>query len=209
MRLGPLDLGIDVVAQADAVGVERIVARCTLVEDRERGEQKNLGIGVLLFQCIIAVVHASQHRIELRCVVAVGLGIVAERADFCTSLREVVARRPKQIDVVRLIALAAAIDGILHAPLIRQIAVARSIDAMSEQRELQQLLPIELAAVRLLDIAERSAKDAKTLPEVGRKGVVNVRAFFTWIIIRLNLRLMAGSQQGKTTEQYYQYVSHL
>ena len=91
MRLGPIDLGIDVVTQSDAVGKERIVARCSLVEDRERGEQKNLGNGVLLFQFLRAVVHAAQHGRELRGVEAIGLGVVAERADFCTSLREVVA----------------------------------------------------------------------------------------------------------------------
>ena len=86
MRLGPIDLGIDVMAQADAVGIERIVASRPLVEDRQRGEQKDLGIGVLLFQFLIAVVHAAQHGRELRGVEAVGLGVVAERADGGASL---------------------------------------------------------------------------------------------------------------------------
>ena len=132
VRLGPLYLGIDVVTQSDAVGKERIVARCSLVEDRERGEQKDLGIGVFLFQCIIAVVHASEHRVEPRCVEAIGLGVVAERSDGGASLREVVAGRPEQVDVVRLIASAAAIHGILHASLMRRHAVTSPIDAVAE-----------------------------------------------------------------------------
>ena len=132
VRLGPFDLGIDVVTQADAVGIERIVARSPFVEDRQRGEQKDLGVGVLLFQFLIAVVHAAQHGRELRGVEAVGLGVVAERADGGATLREVVAGRPEQVDVVRLIASAAAIHGILHASLMRRHAVTSPIDAVAE-----------------------------------------------------------------------------
>ena len=132
MRLGPLDLGIDVVAQTDAVGKKRVVARRTLIENRQRRKQKNLGIGVLLFQFLIAVVHAAKHGGELRGVEAIGLGVVAERSDGGASLREVVAGRPEQVDVVRLIASAAAIHGILHASLMRRHAVTSPIDAVAE-----------------------------------------------------------------------------
>ena len=86
VRLGPFNLGIDVVTQSDAVGIERIVAGHPLVEDRKGSEQKDLGIGVLLFQFLIAVVHAAQHGRELRGVDAIGLGVVAERADGGASL---------------------------------------------------------------------------------------------------------------------------
>ncbi len=91
VRLGPFNLRIDKLAKTNAIGIERIVASSPLIENRQRGEQKNLGIGVLLFQFLIAVVHSAQHGRELRGVEAIGLGVIAERADFCTSLREVVA----------------------------------------------------------------------------------------------------------------------
>lgn len=98
--LGPENLCIDILGEAYAISIVGLVTFGPEMKDGKGGEKQDFGLGMDLLDLLIAVVHASKQCAQFRGVVIVGFGIICLLTNVIAYLREVVAGRPEEIEII-------------------------------------------------------------------------------------------------------------